>query len=147
LSKTVARKPSPEHTEMRFEVSRVYKGSAYREQVVASPLGSDGCGIHLDVNSDWVIFAQEQIEGSGKQTVFRLVSELCSGNVPGSAPPIILGTGRPPLDGASDREEKAVNADAVFTRVLLVGGIAIGVLTVAALVGLAILWRPGRTRS
>jgi len=94
LEKSTVRKPRPGRTEIRFEVSRVFKGSVYREQVVASPQGGDGCGIDPDVNSVWVIFAEDRIEGSGNDAVFRLVTQLCSGNLPGSTPPVTLGRGR-----------------------------------------------------
>lgn len=147
LATSTVRRPKPGRTEIRFEVSQVYKGSVYREQVVASPQGGDGCGIAPAVNSDWVIFAEERVEGSGNSAVFRLVTQLCSGNLPGSLPPTTLGRGQPPMDGASDREERAVTTDAAFTRTLEIGGITLGVLVVLGGVGLAYLWRPGRRDS
>lgn len=144
LSKEQVRRPRPGRTDFRFEVTRVYKGTVYREQVVASPQSVDGCGVDLEIGSSWLIFAQEGVEGSGDRAVFRLVTQLCSGNRPGTDAPARLGNGRPPLDGVSDREEKALAADARFTGVLKAAGwLALG-LTVLVGGGLAVLWRPGR---
>lgn len=144
LSKEAVRRPKPGRTEFRFAVSRVYKGSVFAEQVVASPQGSDGCGVNLEVGSSWVIFAEERVEGSGDAAVFRLVTQLCSGNRSGTDVPLFLGAGRSPMSGASDREEKAIAADARLTHgVELVGGLVVGVLVVGGL-GLVLLWRPGR---
>ena len=146
LSKEPVRRPKPGRTDLRFEVSRVYKGTVYQEQVVASPLGVDGCGVDLEIGSSWLIYAEESVEGDGDAAVFRLVTQLCSGNRPGTDAPARLGAGRPPLDGASDREEKAVAADARFTGLLKgAGWLALGLAAVSG-VGLAVLWRPGRTR-
>ena len=144
VEKERVRKPTPGRTEMRFNVTRVYKGTVFQQQLVASPQGSDDCGIDPEINSTWVIFAEERIEGSGDDAVFRLVTQLCSGNLPGSKVPSTLGRGQPPMTGASDREERAVNADAAFTRALKITAGAVGVLAVLAIAGLAFLWRPGR---
>jgi hypothetical protein len=136
------RKPKPGRTDFRFAVSRVYKGTVYADQVVASPQGTDGCGVQFEVGSTWVIFAEETVEGAGDSAVFRLVTRLCSGNHRGSTVPLPWGFGQPPVTGASDREEKAVAADARFTRGLkIAGGVAVGLLVLGA-VGLAVLWRP-----
>ncbi|MET0695657.1 MAG: hypothetical protein ABWY56_17120 [Propionibacteriaceae bacterium] len=147
VDKQAIRKPKPGRTEMRFEVSRVYKGTVFRDQVVASPLGDDGCGIDPDLGSSWVIFAEERIEGTGDDAVFRLVTELCSGNLPGSRAPSVLGQGQAPMSGASDREEQAANTDATFTKVITITAGVVGVLVVLSVIGLAFLWRPGRQDS
>ena len=144
LSTDRVRKPGPGHNEIRFQVARVYKGDVYAQQVVTSPLGQGGCGINPQVDSSWVIFAEERIEGNGAEAVFRLVTEICSGNLPGSGVPLTLGRGQPPKDGESDREEKAVATDASVTRVLKVGGVVGLALALMAGVGLGFLWRPGR---
>ncbi len=147
VDKQSRRKPTPGRVEMRFDVSLVYKGSVYRQQVVASLKDADGCGIDPEINSTWVIFAEETVQGSGDDAVFRLVTQLCSGNIPGGNAPIILGVGRPPIAGASDREENAASTDATFTRVLQVGvGVAGGLVLVVGF-GLAYLWNPGRRGS
>ena len=146
LSKEMVRKPKPGRTDLRFEVSRVYKGTVYREQLVASPQGVDGCGVDLEIGSSWLIYAEESVEGDKDTAVFRLVTQLCSGNRPGTDVPTRLGAGRPPLNGASDREEKAVAADARFTGLLKgAAWLALGLAVVSG-VGLAVLWRPGRVR-
>lgn len=144
LSKTVVGKPAPGRTDIRFEVSRVFKGAVYAEQVVASPAGSDDCGINPGVGSDWLIFATQGVEGSGDDAVLRLVTRLCSGNVPGSSAPAYLGTGQLPLPGASDREEKASTTDAALSRALKVAGVSALMLLVLAGVAVGVLWRPGR---
>jgi hypothetical protein len=113
----------------------------YQEQVVISPLGADGCAIDPQLNSSWVIFAVDQIEGSGNRAVIRSVTGLCSGNLPTSTPPGVLGPGQPPLQGASDRGEKAATTDAAITRGLIIGGVAVGILALAVGAALALLWR------
>ena len=125
----------------------MYKGDVYAQQVVTSPAGPRECGINPQAGSSWVIFAEERLEGSGPEAVFRLVTEICSGNVPGSGVPLTLGRGQPPKDGASDREENAVATDASVTRVLKVGGVVGLALALMAGVGLGFLWRPGRSNS
>jgi hypothetical protein len=132
-------------TDIRFSVDRVYKGAVYREQVVASSRDSDACGLDPEVGSTWVIFAVEGIEGEGDQAVSRLVTTLCSGNLPTGIAPAMLGVPRPPLDGASDREEKSTNADRILTRGLGVAGISALSVVALVVVGLGVIWRPGRS--
>lgn len=144
VKKSPVRKPAPGRTDIRFQVSRVYKGSVYSQQVVASPLGVHGCGIDPEINSTWIMFAKEGVEGSGDQAVFRLITRLCSGNLPGAAAPVYLGAGHQPQPGASDRDERATATDATFSRVLRVSGLGLLALAVLAGAGLAVLWRPGR---
>ena len=143
-SKNVVRKPAPGRTDLRFDVSAVFKGSVYAEQVVASPTGIDGCGINPAVGSAWLIFAEEGVEGSGDDAVLRLVTRLCSGNLPGSSAPGYLGSGRSPLPGASDRDEQASATDAALSRALRVVGVGALVLLVLSGVAVGLLWRPGR---
>lgn len=144
IDKEAVRKPAPGRTDLRFSVSRVYKGSVYAEQVVASPAGKDSCGIDPEVDSTWVIFAEEDVLGTGDGAVVRLVTRLCSGNVPGSVAPVHLGQGQPPIPGVSDRGERAAATDAAFTKAIKTGGIGLLALVVLAGSGLAVLWRPGR---
>jgi hypothetical protein len=132
-------------TDVRFAVDQVYKGTVYREQVVASTRDSDACGLDPAVGSTWVIFAIQGIEGEGDRAVNRLITTLCSGNLPtGIAPPVLLDP-RPPLAGVSDREERSTNTDRILTRGFAIAGI--GALSIGALavIGLGALWRPGRT--
>ncbi|HYP44568.1 MAG TPA: hypothetical protein VEQ66_05160 [Propionibacteriaceae bacterium] len=142
LSSASVRKPKPGRVDVRFEVSRVYKGTVYREQVVASP--RDGCGFAPDVGTTWVIFAEEAVLGNGDAAVLRLVTRLCSGNLSGSVAPVSLGTGRAPAEGASDRGERAAATDLAFNRALKIGGVTLVALAVLVGAGLAVLWRPGR---
>ena len=129
-------------TDLRFEVSRVYRGTVYAEQVVASPVDVTACGLRPEIGSSWVIFAVDSVEGDDDDTVYRLRTTTCSGNLPTSTAPAELGRGRNPLPGPSDREESSISTDAAITRVLVVGGV--GVLGLAALAGVALLliWRP-----
>ena len=130
--------------DIRFSVTRVFKGTVYASQLVASPTEAESCGLTPKVGSTWVIFATDAIEGSGDSAVRRLRTTVCSGNLPTAQPPTVLGRGTAPLPGESDREERAESADNRLTRGLVVAGI--GVLGLLALVGagLAYLWRPGR---
>ena len=133
-------------TDIRFEVDTVYKGTVYSEQVVASPRDGAACGLTPRLGSTWVVFAVEGIQGSGDEAVFRLVTDSCRGNLAGGSPPTVLGRPYDPVPGASDREEQATGADRVLTRGLAIGGIGLLALGAVAVVGLAVLWRPGRPR-
>lgn len=133
-------------TDIRFEVDAVYKGAVHQEQVVASPKEATACGLDPKIGSTWVIFAVNGIEGKGDDAVQRLVTTLCSGNVPSGTVPAILGEARPPLDGASDREEQSLNADRTLTRGLVVGGVVLLVAGALVATGLVMVWRPGRPR-
>jgi hypothetical protein len=133
--------------DIRFMVDQVYKGTVYREQVVASSLDSDACGLDPEIGTTWVIFAIEGIEGEGDRAVNRLITTLCSGNLPtGIPPPLLLRSPRPPLDGASDREERSTNTDRVLTHGLAIAGIGALVVGAIAVIGLGVIWRPGRSQ-
>jgi len=58
----------------------------------------------------------------------------------------VLGKPVRPLDGSSDREERATSTDRWLSRGLAVGGISLLVVGALAVVGVAVLWRPGRKR-
>jgi hypothetical protein len=145
LDKTEVGRAADARTDIRFQVDAVYKGSVFREQVVASAQDSASCGLDPAVGSTWVIFAQTGVEGSGNDAVTRLITGLCHGNIPSGSAPAILGRPREPLDGASDREERSISADKAVTRGLAIGGIAVLFLGAIAAIGLGVLWRPGRT--
>jgi hypothetical protein len=145
INKEVVGRSERARTDIRFAVDRVYKGTVYREQVVASSRDSDACGLDPEVGSTWVIFAIQGIQGEGDRAVNRLITTLCSGNLPTGIAPPVLGNPRPPLAGASDREERSSNVDQILTRGFAIAGI--GALCAGALVviGVAVLWRPGRS--
>lgn len=130
---------------LRFDVSRVYKGTVYADQVIVTPADSAACGLAPEVGSSWVIFANGTIHGDGKAAKLRLTTTLCDGNLSTAAPPASLGRAAPPLPGASDRTERSENTDARLTRGLVIAGI--GTVGLAALIGigLAYLWRPKKT--
>lgn len=132
-------------TTLRFEVSRVYKGTVYADQVVVTPADSAGCGLTPDVGTRWVIFANDAIHGDGSGARLRLTTTLCDGNLNADRPPRDLGRATAPLPGPSDRTERAEDTDDRLTRSLVVGGV--GVVGLAALIGigLAYLWRPQKT--
>jgi len=131
-------------TDLRFSVVTVFKGTVHAEQVVATVRGDQArCGLRPEVGSSWVVFAVEGVAGEGDEAVERLVTGLCSGNLPGESTPVLLGPGRPPLAGRSDREEAAVGTDRALTRWL--GRLGVGALVVVVLggAGLALAWRRG----
>jgi len=146
VSKEVVGRGDTARTDIRFAVDRVYKGAVYSEQVVASRHDEDACGLDPDVGSTWVIFAIEGIEGEGDRAVDRLITTLCSGNLPTGIAPVVLGNPRPPLNGVSDREERSTNTDRIVTRGLAYAGIGAFCIGALAVVGLGVLWRPGRSR-
>ena len=131
--------------ELRFDVSRVYKGTVYSDQVITTPADSAACGLTPEVGSTWVIFASGVIQGEGKSAKLRLTTTLCDGNLSGSSAPRVLGRASEPLPGPSDRTERAETTDARLTRGLVIGGV--GLLGLGALIGigLAYLWRPKKS--
>jgi hypothetical protein len=128
--------------ELRFDVSRVFKGTVYAEQVVATPPDSAGCGIEGAVGSTWVIFATQSVEGTDDRMVTRLTTGLCSGNLPGTTVPSLLGRGQFPRPGPSDAEERSVRADIRVDRALEIAGLTALGLVILAGTGLVLLWRP-----
>jgi len=128
-------------TDIRFRVDAVYKGTAYAEQVVATPREDPTCGLPAVVGGTWVVFALDGIEGRGDDAVHRLITSACSGNLASGVAPAALGRARSPLPGQSDREEQSTNADRALTRGLVGVGVAALVLVAAAGVGLALVWR------
>ena len=146
INKDVIGRSERARTDIRFAVDRVYKGAVYSEQVVASSRTSDACGLNPEVGSTWVIFAIQGIEGEGDQAVNRLITTLCSGNLPTGIAPPVLRNPRPPLAGASDREERSTNTDRILTHGFAIAGV--GALSIAAIavIGLGVLWRPRRSR-
>ena len=145
IDKEVVGRSERARTDIRFAVDRVYKGTVYREQVVASSRDSDACGLDPGVGSTWVIFAIHGIQGEGDRAVSRLITTLCSGNLPTGIAPPGLRNPRPPLVGASDREERSTNADRILTRGFAIAGIGALCAGALAVVGVAVLWRPGRS--
>ena len=131
-------------SDLRFRVDTVYKGTAYRDQVVATTRDKQDCGLHPRLDSTWVVFATEGVQGRGDEAVSRLMTSVCSGNLPDGTAPAQLGPGRPPVPGRSDREEVAVHTDRVLTRWVGRAGIAALVVVVLGGVGLAFVWRTGR---
>jgi hypothetical protein len=146
INKEVVGRNERARTDIRFAVDRVYKGTAYREQIVASSRNSDACGLDPEVGSTWVIFAIQGIEGEGDQAVNRLITTLCSGNLPTGIAPPVLRQPRPPLAGASDREERSTNTDRILTRGFVIAGVGVLFIGALAVIGLGVLWRPGRSR-
>ncbi len=130
--------------DIRFSVERVFKGTVYAEQVVASAPDPAACGLTPQPGSNWVIFAVDAVEGRGSDALFRLRTTVCSGNLPTSSAPRSLGAGTEPRPGASDREERATGTDATLTRGLIIAGVGgLGLLALIG-IGLVYLWRPGR---
>jgi hypothetical protein len=146
INKDVVGRSERARTDIRFAVDRVYKGTVYREQVVASSRGSDACGLDPEVGSTWVIFAIHGIEGEGDRAVNRLITTLCSGNLPTGIAPPVLRNPRQPLAGASDREERSTNTDRFLTRGFAIAGIGALLVGALAVIGVGVLWRPGRSR-
>lgn len=144
--RVIAVEPTPgrgsgDRVDLRFAVETVFKGTVYAEQVVATARDSAACGLEPELGSSWVIFAVQNVQGNGDRRVTRLTTDLCRGNLSGAVVPSSLGSGRPPVAGASDTEEKATLVDQRVTRGLVVTGVGALVLVVLGGLGLALLWR------
>lgn len=135
---------SAQRADLRFSVDAVYKGTVYSDQVVASAQSSASCGLDPDIGTLWVIFAVEDLEGTGNDTVRRLVTSSCSGDLPTANAPAVLGRPSAPLTGASDRAERSTEADRSVSRGLLVLGLTLGGLVVVGGAGLLVLWKRKR---
>lgn len=136
-AETVQR-PRPKHVEVTFEVSRVYKGSAYRQQVVTTPAEGE-CGLNAAPGAQLVVFATQQIQG--ERGTAGLITSLCNGNLPTSSPPSLLGNGYAPLTGSSQDVDRAVRVDESLTKALTVGGIILAGVVAVGVIGVALLWR------
>ena len=69
INKEIVGRGAKTRTDIRFAVDWVYKGTVYREQIVASRHDADACGLDPEVGSTWVIFANDGIEGEGDEDV------------------------------------------------------------------------------
>lgn len=127
---------------LRFDVSRVYKGTVYADQVIATPSDSAACGLAPQLGSSWVIFASSVVHGEGSSAKVRQTTTLCHGNLATTTAPPELGRASQPLAGASDRTEKSESTDARLTRGLVIAGIGGAGLAALIGIGLAYLWRP-----
>ena len=145
VTEKTARSPSSAHrADLRFNVDAVYKGTVYRDQVVSSAQNSASCGLDPDLGTEWVIFAAESVEGTGNDTVQRLVTSACSGNLPTAIAPVVLGRPTAPMQGASDRAERSTQADRRVTRGLVIAGVGLVGLVVLGGVGLGLMWQRRR---
>jgi hypothetical protein len=134
---------SDARTDLRFRVDAVYKGTAYREQVVATPRNDNrGCGLVAQEGSTWVVFTLDGIEGTGDDAVSRLITTACSGNLSTGVAPAVLGRPTAPVEGRSDRAEASTNTDRALSSALRVVGLTGLGLAVVVGVGLALVWRP-----
>lgn len=139
-SKTRSR-PSPGHVELTFTVDRVYKGSAYAEQVVTTPLNNGGCGLDAPVGTSLVVLGSLTTQVDGSRSTSEVYTTLCYGNLATTTPPSVLGAGNAPLAGSSLQVDHAVRVDYTLTRGLTIAGISVAGVLVLASLGLVVLWR------
>jgi len=145
LTEKSARSPSSAHrADLRFSVDAVFKGTVYGDQVVSSARNSGSCGLDPEIGTDWVIFAVESVEGTGNDTVNRLVTSACSGNLPTANAPAVLGRPTAPLQGASDRAERSTQTDRLVSRGLLIAGLGLVGLVFVGGAGLGLMWKRRR---
>lgn len=135
-----------DRTDIRFTVDAVYKGTVYAEQVVTTPPDGPACGLTPKLGTTWFIYAIQGVDGEGDEAVARLITDTCRGNLSTPNPPRVLSSPREPQPGASDREERALGTDRTVSRGLAIGGIVAMGVGAVAVAGLAVLWRPGRSR-
>lgn len=132
------RRPSPGGVRITVEVEEVFKGTAYREQIVVTPADDGACGMSPEAGSTWVFFARS---GTDPDLGPVLTTDLCAENEMVAAPPSALGTGTPPEEGASMDVERAERTDRALTRGLIIGGVTLASLAALIAAGLAFLWR------
>lgn len=133
-----------------FEVERVFKGEAAREQVVSSPVSGSSCGLEIEHSGTFLVFAgtEPMFDGHDDQSVLH--ANLCGGTRPvtDGAVPASFGLGAPPIGSDGQDEAQTAEAGAAFgagaseedsTGVVLpvVGSAAIIVLGAGA----ALRWR------
>jgi hypothetical protein len=129
-------------SDYRFAVTRVFKGTVYVDQVISSERDSAACGLGAEVGSQWVVFAQQTVKGTGMDAVARLSTSLCSGNIAAADAPRVLGAGREPQPGASDREERASGTDDMLNSGILWLGVGLLVAGAALATWIGLAWRP-----
>lgn len=134
-------RPSPGRIELTFAVSRVYKGSAYAEQVVTTPPGDGACGLDPEIGTELVVFGTLTTRTDGSRSTSEVYTTICYGNLTTSTPPSALGDGNAPLAGSSDQVDRAVRVDDALTRGLKIAGISLASLTALSMLGLVVLWR------
>lgn len=143
--KSARGRSSAQRADLRFSVDAVYKGTVFRDQVVSSAQSSASCGLDPEIGTSWVIFAMEDIEGTGDNTVMRLATTSCSGDLPTANAPAVLGRPTAPLQGASDRAERSTRADRRLSRGLLIAGIGLVGLVLVSGAGLGVMWKHRRS--
>lgn len=136
--------------EVRFDVARVYQGTAYQEQVLTTADSSASCGLSLVEGQSWLIYARygsvdtpPDVPGAELST---LITGLCSGSTPsdGVTPEQTesLASPVPPVAGASDTVQKAQTIDTAVDRTIMAVGIGVVAVIALAALGLFLLWRP-----
>ena len=120
-----------------FAVSEVYKGEVFERQSVVTPRSGASCGLEVSGSGSIVVFARSARLAIGEPDGLIPADELASGEVSshlcsgtrmiGSNPlPARFGEPQAPLPGSS-----GVGGGASATAVVVIGGIAIGVVAVA----------------
>lgn len=134
-------RPRPAHVELVLEVDRVYKGSAYREQVVISPPTGGACGIDPEPGTRVVIFATQPSRTDGSLGPADLITDSCNANLTTVSVPAALGRGYDPFAGSSDEVDRALRVDQSLTTALTIAGVALVSVTTLGAGGLALVWR------
>ena len=81
-------------TDIRFEVDAVYKGTVYRDQVVASAAGQRRLRAGPRRGQHLGHLRGRRDRGRGDDAVARLITSTCSGNLPTGSAPALLGDPR-----------------------------------------------------
>ena len=99
-------------TDVRFRVDTVWKGTAFADQVVATPQDPAGCGLGLGARLDLGGVRPVQGSRAGATTPSPGSSPPCAAGTspPGRRRPR-LGPGQIPRPGSSDRAERATRTD------------------------------------
>lgn len=134
-------RPSPGHIELTFTVNRVYKGSAYTEQIVTTPPGDGACGLDPELGTALVVFGSHSTQVDGSRSTSEVYTTICYGNLATATPPSVLGPGYAPLAGSSLQVDRAVRVDDTLTRGLKIAGISVAGLVILSSLGLVFLWR------
>lgn len=87
-----------------FAVERVYKGAAFAEQSVVTPMDGAACGLEISGPGTFIVFAHHELQNQLVESIDgELYADLCGGTraLDAAGVPAAFGDGVPPEEGSS----------------------------------------------